>query len=66
MSSATDPRAYPDRPFVAVSALTVVVLLVVLARGRSHGLRGYAYALILAGAAGNLVGNRWRDFSLFC
>lgn len=42
-------------PFVVVSALTVIVLSVVLARGRSRGLRGYAYALILAGAAGNLV-----------
>ena len=42
-------------PFVAVSSLATVGLLWTILRGHSTGLRAYAYALILAGAAGNLV-----------
>lgn len=54
-------------PFVVVSIGAVLLLLLVLARGAAAPLRRTAYALILAGAAGNLVdrifyGGRVVDF----
>jgi signal peptidase II len=48
-------------PFIVVSAVTVVLLTYVLVRGRTHGLRAYAYAMILAGAAGNLIDRIFYD-----
>jgi signal peptidase II len=54
-------------PFILVSLGAIVLLWGVLSRGRSPRLRAIAYALILAGAAGNLVdrlfyGGRVVDF----
>ncbi len=48
-------------PFVIVSAVTVVALSWVLFRSKSVGLRAYAYAMILAGAAGNLIDRLFYD-----
>jgi len=48
-------------PFVVVSSLATIGLTWALLRGRSVGLRAYAYALILAGAAGNLVDRLFYD-----
>jgi signal peptidase II len=48
-------------PFIVVSTVTVILLTYVLARGRTRGLRVYAYALILAGAAGNLIDRVFYD-----
>lgn len=54
-------------PFVVVSVGAVILLSLVLARGGGGRLRRTAYALILAGAAGNLIdrifyGGRVVDF----
>jgi signal peptidase II len=54
-------------PFVAVSVGAAILLSLVLARGGGGRLRRTAYALILAGAAGNLIdrifyGGRVVDF----
>lgn len=48
-------------PFVLVSSAAVVGLTVLLARGRSAGLKRVAYSMILAGAAGNLVDRIFYD-----
>ena len=42
-------------PFVAISTVAVIGLSIVLWRTQTTGVRRYAYAAILAGAAGNLV-----------
>ena len=46
---------------LAISLLAVVVLVFVLARSRAPRLRKTAYALILAGATGNLVDRIFYD-----
>ena len=48
-------------PFVVVSALAVVGLILLLSRTHTFGLRRVAYSLILAGAAGNLVDRIFYD-----
>lgn len=48
-------------PFVVVSSAATIGLTWALLRGHSVGMRAYAYALILAGAAGNLVDRIFYD-----
>lgn len=48
-------------PFVVVSSVAAVVLVIALWRQHSHGLRRVAYCMILAGAIGNLIDRLFYD-----
>lgn len=58
---ATLPQSVRVSFLVALSASAIVVLFVILARTRKMTLTSFAFALIMAGAAGNLIDRAFRS-----